>query len=269
MVFIREMSFEALEDAYDFARRLAYDVAPLARLRPLDADRKPDGTPVTEIDLAVEKKIRARILADRPADEGVLGEEFGETFGDDPSQFWVVDPIDGTALLAAGQPGYVISIAYVVRGIPQVAVIHDPNTGEQWHCMAGGGAWFTRDDCPTIEIEVNGNSELRTVRAAMPTEEHYWPDVVSTVIGGHLDAAEMCSVAREAALVAHGVNDAVVFGRYSPWDIAAAALLVVEAGGAYSTLERTVRQLDRRTPGAVFSNPAIYNQVMDAIERRN
>ena len=101
---------------------------------------KTDGSPVTAVDLAVERVLRERIDAAYPG-HGVLGEEYGSR-DLDAEWVWVVDPIDGTRQFAAGLPNYGILIALCHRGRPVVGVICQPLLGDVYLGIAGQGAWL-------------------------------------------------------------------------------------------------------------------------------
>ena len=120
------MTADSTEDL-DLALELAdlADAVSLARFRAVDLDvqTKPDRTPVTEADLAVERAIRDRHAEARPGD-GILGEEFG-TEGDSTRQ-WIIDPIDGTANFLRGVPVWGTLIALAIDGVPVVG----PRVGE-------------------------------------------------------------------------------------------------------------------------------------------
>lgn len=127
-----------LELALELADRA--DAVSLGRFRAVDLDvqTKPDRTPVTEADLAVERAIRDRLAEARPGD-GVLGEEFG-TEGDSTRQ-WIIDPIDGTANFLRGIPVWGTLIALAVDGVPVVGVASSPAMGRRWWAARGMGAW--------------------------------------------------------------------------------------------------------------------------------
>ena len=101
---------------------------------------KSDGSPVTAVDLAVEKVLRERIDAAYPQ-HGVLGEEFGSR-DLDAEWVWVVDPIDGTRQFAAGLPNYGILISLCHRGRPVIGMICQPLLGDVYLGLAGQGAWL-------------------------------------------------------------------------------------------------------------------------------
>ncbi|WP_448005121.1 inositol monophosphatase family protein [Agromyces bauzanensis] len=116
------------------------DAVSLGRFRAVDLDvqTKPDRTPVTEADLAVERAIRERLAEARPGD-GILGEEFG-TEGDTTRQ-WIIDPIDGTANFLRGIPVWGTLIGLAIDGVPVVGVASSPAMGRRWWAARGMGAW--------------------------------------------------------------------------------------------------------------------------------
>src|SRR5919108_1298209 len=109
------------------------DAITLARFRAADlrVETKPDLTPVSEADRAVEEALRERIERDRPG-ESILGEEEGGEQGD-----WVIDPIDATKNYVRGIPLFATLIALEGR----VAVVSAPALGKRWWATAGGGAF--------------------------------------------------------------------------------------------------------------------------------
>jgi histidinol-phosphatase len=118
------------------------DALSLSRFRAVDLDvqTKPDRSPVTEADLAVERAIRDRIGAARPGD-AILGEEFG--IEGDSTRQWIIDPIDGTANFLRGVPVWGTLIALAIDGVPVVGVASSPAMGRRWWAARGAGAWTT------------------------------------------------------------------------------------------------------------------------------
>ena len=107
----------------------------------LHVEAKPDLTPVTDADTAVEAMVRARLAAARPAD-GVLGEEEGET-GAGAGRRWVLDPVDGTKNFVRGVPVWATLLALEADGEVVVGVVSAPALGRRWWAAAGTGAWAT------------------------------------------------------------------------------------------------------------------------------
>ncbi|MFP6731284.1 MAG: inositol monophosphatase family protein [Alphaproteobacteria bacterium] len=119
---------EALADA---SRAMLIEAA----RKSFTGEMKSDGSPVTVIDQAVEKRLREMISAAYP-DHGIVGEEHGET-NPDKGYVWVLDPIDGTLPFLAGIPVYGTLIALLQDGVPQLGLIDMPPTGERWIGCAG------------------------------------------------------------------------------------------------------------------------------------
>jgi histidinol-phosphatase len=127
----------------ELATRLAdaADAITTDRFRALDlaVERKPDRTPVTDADTAVEDAIRAILAAERPGDT-VLGEERGGSAAS--GRAWVLDPIDGTKNFLRGLPVWATLIALVEDGDPVVGLISAPLLGRRWWAATGDGAWL-------------------------------------------------------------------------------------------------------------------------------
>ncbi|TAM92859.1 MAG: histidinol-phosphatase, partial [Jatrophihabitans sp.] len=104
----------------------------------LVVETKPDLTPVSDADRAVEQMIRDRVAGGRP-DDAVAGEEFGRR--GDASRQWVIDPIDGTKNYVRGVPVWATLIALLDDGVPVVGVVSAPALGRRWHAARGTGAF--------------------------------------------------------------------------------------------------------------------------------
>src|SRR5690606_37226560 len=125
---------------------LAHDLADLADEitgvaftgRALPFERKPDGSPVTPVDVAVERASQ-RTLAERRPDDAVLGEEIGAV-GAAP-RTWILDGVDGTVNFVSGRPSWATEIALVVDGRVVLGVSTSPALGHRWWGGTGLGAW--------------------------------------------------------------------------------------------------------------------------------
>ncbi|MGN6743087.1 MAG: inositol monophosphatase family protein, partial [Amnibacterium sp.] len=126
--------------------QLALDLADMAHVLAADRFRsadlrittKPDRTPVTDADQAIEQALRAA-LADARRDDGVLGEEYG---GEPlPGRQWIIDPIDGTTNFLRGLPIWATLIALAVDGEPVLGVVSAPALRRRWWASRGNGAW--------------------------------------------------------------------------------------------------------------------------------
>ena len=108
------------------------------RAADLVVDRKPDRSPVTDADTAVEDTVREILAELRPGD-AILGEERGGSVG--AGRTWVLDPIDGTKNFLRGNPVWATLIALVDDRVPVVGVVSAPAFPRRWWATAGGGAW--------------------------------------------------------------------------------------------------------------------------------
>jgi len=210
----------------DFALELAdiADSLSLPRFRALDlrVETKPDLTPVTDADRAVERALRERIAEARPG-EGVLGEEEGE---DSSPVRWIVDPIDGTRNFLRGVPIWATLLALERDGKLVCGVVSAPALGHRWWAARGEGALR---DGETICV-----SEVGSLADAS----------VSVTYGRELELVEHAVWhARglgdfwQHALVAEGSVDAAVDARLALWDYAALVPIVEEAGGRVTALD--------------------------------
>ena len=200
---------------------------------------KGKGSPVTAADIAVDDLLRARLGELVP---GIAW--FSEESPDDPARLaadrvWIVDPIDGTRAYMAGFPDWSISAALVEHGRPVIATIYAPVEPALFLAVAGAGA--SRNGAP---IAASGGEDLDGVRIAGPKPQL---DRL-TALGLRIEpVARIHSIALRFARVAQGALDAAFAGGSShDWDLAAADLLLHEAGGALTTLA---------------GRPLIYNEV--------
>ena len=165
----------------------AADAISLGRFRASDllVETKPDRTPVTEADRAVEEAIRERLAVERP-DDGMLGEEFGVTGGG--SRRWIVDPIDGTRNYSRGIPIWATLIALEVDGAIQLGVVSAPALGRRWWAERGAGAFVERRSDPRLpRRRGRGRRPLLRARAAAAGDRPplLAPACVRRLLGAH------------------------------------------------------------------------------------
>lgn len=225
----------------EFALMLAdaADEISLARFRALDLniETKPDRTPVTDADRAVEAKLRDLIASHRP-NESVIGEEFANTGVNE--RVWIIDPIDGTANYLRGVPIWASLIALRVNGEIVTSVVSAPAMGRRWWASKGQGA-FTRDvDGSTRDIKVSKVSQLEHASISFNSIRQWdnaglleplielsrkvWRDRAYGDFLSYMYLAEgLLEVASE-----HGL---------ALYDIAALVPIVEEAGGRFSALD--------------------------------
>ncbi len=182
----------------------------------LRVDRKPDLTPVTDADRAIEHAIR-ELVAERRAGEGVFGEEEG---GEPSGVRWIVDPIDGTKNFVRGIPVWATLIA-LARGEELVlGVVSAPALGRRWWAARGEGAYANGSP-----IRVSAVSQLAdaAVSAALASDLAALEDAVWHARG--------LGDFWQHVLVAEGALDAAVDYPLQLWDYAALVPVVEEAGG--------------------------------------
>lgn len=214
-----------------FAHELAdaADATTLAHFGgPVPAVVKPDGSPVTEADQAVEAALRERISLTYP-NHAICGEEVGGAI-DPASPTWVIDPIDGTKNFMRGLEVYATLIALVHQGQALVGVASAPAMGERWAAAEGHGAW--RGGRP---MAVSAVAELAHAHVCHGGLEWYRSSPASWELLGEI--VDRCWRARgfgdfwQHMLVADGVADVALERDLAPWDIAALVSILTEAGG--------------------------------------
>lgn len=183
-----------------------------------------DRSPVSEADIAVNDLMQRRLTALAPG-AGWLSEETERASGATHALTWIVDPIDGTRAFISGRADWSISAALVEDGRPIIAALYAPVTEEIFLAARGGGA--TLNGSP---IRVSGSEGLRGARTAGPKR---YLDRLANLAEGTLPQPKIHSLALRFARVAQGALDvAFASGGSHDWDLAAADLLVHEAGGA-------------------------------------
>jgi histidinol-phosphatase len=229
--------------------------------RELVVTRKPDRTFVTEVDQAVELRLRERIRAAHP-DHGLVGEEYGME-ADGASVRWYVDPIDGTHNYLRGVPVFATLLAVEREGELQAAVISAPALGSRWFGYRGGGAW-------QVGPRPGGPRRLRVSGVAALTEAQVLygdgPGIeASGAAPGFRNLLDLAWRTRGFGdfwgytLVAEGAAEAMVEEGLSPWDVAAPMLIVEEAGGALTDLAGA-RSLSGR--GHLASNGLLHAELL-------
>jgi histidinol-phosphatase len=239
----------------ELAQRLAdaADAISLPRFRSgLAMETKPDLTPVTEADRAVETELRRIVVEERPGD-AILGEEQGAVGSG--ARRWIIDPIDGTRNYARGIPVWGTLIAFELDGTVQLGVVSAPALGRRWWAERDGGAF--------------ANGERVRVSAVSKVEDA----VLSFAIENDVPAiAQRAWHARGFGdfwpymLIAEGsVDGAVDAIGVSEWDLAAVQVIIEEAGGRFSDREGEAR-IDRGS--AVASNGLIHDELLAAVSSR-
>ncbi|MEO0649600.1 MAG: inositol monophosphatase family protein [Planctomycetota bacterium] len=239
----RERCAQIADELADIARRTLQ-----ARFRrPMAVETKPDASPVSQIDVEVERAIRAH-LAEVAPEHGVIGEEFGEHQAD-ARLVWVIDPIDGTLAFVGGRPTFVTLIGLLLDGKPVHGVIDQPITGDRW---TGG-----------VGLQTQFNGEPAIVRRCPDLAQAWVGATDPGMFKGPL-AVGFGSIAGRARQTLWG-GDGYLYGQLSSgWldivveaglklhDFAALAPIVAGAGGRITDWRG--QELDRHSDGLVVAS---------------
>lgn len=227
---IASPALEALLDvAIDAAEAAAHEVAQAwSRRSGLEIMAKGANDLTTSADLAAEAAALGVIRAARP-DHAILAEESGQAGRS--AHLWVVDPLDGTLNFSRGIAHCAVSVAYLHRGVPQVAVIIDPLRSETYTAVRGGGA---RLDQSPLQVSACADLVGALVATVFPKQPERAAEAIPGIaraLGTGVALRRSGSMVLDLAYVACGRFDGFWQAGMHPWDMAAGALLVAEAGG--------------------------------------
>jgi histidinol-phosphatase len=225
-------------------------------------ESKPDLTPVSDADRAVEEFIRQRLNDERPGD-AISGEEFGAAGSG--RRRWVIDPIDGTKNFVRGVPVWATLIALLDGDAPVVGVVSAPALGRRWWAGLGGGAWGSvgggeprrlavsriaeLGDASLSYASLGGWAELGRREAFVALTDRVWRTRAYGDFWSYM-------------LLAEGAVDLAAEPDLSLWDMAALAPIVTEAGGRVTGLDG----VDGIHQGnAAASNRLLHQALLDAI----
>jgi len=242
----------------------AADDISMRRFRALDLriEAKPDLTPVTDADLAVEESLRNMLSRSRPRD-AMLGEEFGRTGSS--QRCWVIDPIDGTKNFVRGVPVWATLIGLMAEDEVIAGVVTAPALGRRWWAARDGGAWTGRSMTKASACRVSGVSSLSDASLS-------FSGLSSWERTGKLP--ELLGLSRKVwrtraygdfwshMLVAEGATDISAETDVSLWDLAALQIIVEEAGGAFTDLAGIPRP---DLGSAVCTNGLLHSEVLSVL----
>ena len=217
---------------------------------------------VSEVDRAAEQTI-IDVLKEAYPTHGFFGEESGKTNADAES-IWIIDPLDGTTNFLHNFPAYCVSIALQEKGVLTQAVIYDPVRNDLFTATKGRGA-FLNDR----RIRVTSRSKLQDslISTGFPFKDFSYLDVYMDIFKDMVKKTSGLrrpgSAALDLAYVAAGYSDGFFEINLSPWDIAAGALLVQEAGGIVGDFEGNESWL--KSGNIVAGNPKVFGQMLQVI----
>lgn len=213
----------------------AADAITMRHFRSVDLliESKPDHTPVTEADRAVEEMIAGRLSAARPG-HAIVGEEFGSQGSTGAGARWIIDPIDATKNYVRGIPVFATLLALEVDGEITVGVASAPALGRRWYASRGDGAYVDGQAMRVSSVDSLGEAEMSHSELAG------W--VAVGRLPQFLDLAAASGRTRgfgdfwQHMLVAQGAVDLAIEPEVSLWDLAALKVIVEEAGGRFTDL---------------------------------
>lgn len=257
----------SFNDDLRLAHIMADDADSLAmnrfKAQDLKFSSKPDNSPVTEADTAVETSLRRTLSRTRPRDS-IVGEELGSS-GESPRR-WIIDPIDGTKNYLRGVPVWATLIALEVHGEVVASVVSAPALGRRWWASKDGGAFTGRNILNATQLHVS-----RVERIADSSLSYSSIDGWVETSRGQGFVNLMRDAWRTRAygdfwsymLVAEGAVDVATEPELELYDMAALDIIVREAGGRFTNLDGVDGV---GGPGAVATNGLLHDEVLTYLQ---
>ncbi|RCX33596.1 inositol monophosphatase family protein [Thioalbus denitrificans] len=235
----------------------------MPRFRRVSADRKADGSLLTEADLAMDQRLQRELQARWP-DIAFLSEEMTaarqQALLSRPEQpLWCLDPLDGTSNFAAGIPCFAVSLALLVDGAPVLGIIFDPVRDECFSAVRGAGARHDGRPC-------RNSDDGRPLKGSIGVVDfkRLRPELAAVLAARPPYASQrnFGSCALEWAWLATGRGHVHLHGGQKLWDYAAGSLILIEAGGQCATLAGEPLFRPALEPRSVVSacSPALFAQ---------
>ena len=223
----------------------------------LRVDAKPDLSPVTEADQAIEAMAR-RLVRDTHPELGVLGEEEGEAPGTAGTRL-IIDPIDGTRNFVRGIPVFATLLAIETGGEVVAGVASAPALGARWHAARGGGAF--RDGRRILVSRIESLEHAMLFHGNLGPGEAGPPPGIAGLIA-RVERTRGFGDFLQHMLVAEGAGEVAIDPVMQPWDIAAPQVIVEEAGGRATGLggERSIY-----AGSLVTSNAMMHQAILDTL----
>ncbi|MEQ8211224.1 MAG: histidinol-phosphatase [Lacipirellulaceae bacterium] len=256
---------EETQNRLDFA----IEIAKLAGEKTLDwfrkptlaVDRKGDGSPVTAADQAAETLLREKIAA-KFSDDGIIGEEYGETAGTSPFK-WILDPIDGTKSFITGVPLYTTLVAVMRDNEPEIGVIYAPATREIIYAQRGGKAFYAVGDEAASAVQVSDVASLTESTFLTTSVASFEKDRDPSGRSQYEALESACRLSRTWGdaygylLVATGRAEIMVDPALNLWDAACLQPIIEAAGGVYTDWQG---RPSVHSGDAIATNAAIANE---------
>ncbi len=238
------------------------------RTNEFQVERKSDRSPVTRADKQTEQLVRSMLAQSFPADS-ILGEEFGSVTGQ--SEFeWIIDPIDGTKSFISGVPLYSTLVGMTIAGQPQIGVITIPALGEIVVAAKGLGAWYGQSSSQQssnklTQTFVSKQSRLEDglmVTTQIDNFSHRKAESAYRELESQAYVSRTWGDGYGYLLVATGRAEVMVDPIVNPWDVAAVAPVIEEAGGRFTSW---AGDFDIRAGHCIGSNGLVHDQVLSRL----
>jgi myo-inositol-1(or 4)-monophosphatase len=216
---------------------------------------------VTEVDQRAEEVIIETLLTAYPG-HGILAEESGRTHGAKNSEYvWIIDPLDGTTNFIHGLPFYAVSIALAFRDQIQQAVVYDPTRNDLFYASKGRGA-FLNDKRLRVSKRTRMSDSLIGTGFPFRKGDNFkrYVSMFEEVMQACAGVRRPGAAALDLCYVAAGYYDGFFETGLNPWDIAAASLMITEAGGLIGNFTGESDFMYQRE--VVAGSPKIYGQLV-------
>ncbi|WP_093555933.1 inositol monophosphatase family protein [Pseudoduganella namucuonensis] len=217
---------------------------------------------VTDVDQAAEQAI-IEVLSKAYPDHGFLAEESGASanVNDEIENLWIIDPLDGTTNFMHGFPQYAISIALQQRGVITQALVYDPVRNDLFTATKGAGAYLNEKRIRVGNLDRVGKALLGTgYKTGSPSALNEYLKMYGIMAERSQGVRRAGSAALDLAYVACGRLDGFYEKGLQPWDIAAGALLVSEAGGIIAEFNGESNYLHKGN--VIAGSPKVFGQMI-------
>jgi fructose-1,6-bisphosphatase/inositol monophosphatase family enzyme len=253
----------------EFAKALAREAGEIMRGYfgfDLKREWKSNQTPLTMADTEINSLVIERIKEHFPGDS-IHGEE--ESFKTDSNRLWVCDPVDGTMPFSHGLPISTFSLALVIDGSPVLGVIYDPFMDRLFYAQKNSGAF-----CNTVPIHVSDqplrnaliNVEAFPISGPAAASDHD-SSIIKSIEQLGAKTTHLWSAIISFALVAAGQYTAALFNATYIHDLAAAKIIIEEAGGKTTDLFGNDQRYDQPTKGFIASNGVVHDELVKLFKK--
>jgi myo-inositol-1(or 4)-monophosphatase len=252
------------EEVLEFATKLAHEAGNILlkyfSAPSKEVQTKDDNSPVTIADKQINQLVIDRITSSFP-DHGILAEE--GSHAQDREHLWVCDPIDYTKGFIKRIPTALFSLAYTVDGRPEVAVIYDPFQDKTFSAIRGRGARMNGQSIQVSSCPELGKATVATINDYTQLRERrkFFDELQDRGVDQLIAPGNVF----RSTLVASGDVDAYIFPGKSAHDVAAAKLIVEEAGGKVTDLYGKEQKYNGRIYGAIITNSHLHDQLVKLV----